>query len=93
MQATWGRFSILDWLTGAIVTHQQYVCGIFNLSIIAGLETKLIGSRLSISLRNLLIKSPNPCQVSISTRMYDMKLVMVASVLEDWIFANGWGNC
>lgn len=62
--------------------HQQYVCGIFILSIMAGLPIKLMGSKLRTSLRNLLIKSPNPCHVSISTRIYDMKLVIVASALE-----------
>lgn len=52
-----------------------------------------IGSRPRQSLRNLLIRSPKPCHVNMSTRIYDMKFVMVGSALEDCTLASGWGNC
>jgi hypothetical protein len=53
----------------------------------------LMGSNPRLSLRNLLITSPNPCHVNMSTSVYDMKFVMDASAFVDWIFASGWGNC
>lgn len=75
------------------MTYQQYVVGIFSRSRIAGLEIMLIGSNPRASLRNLFVTSPRPCHVSISTRIYDMKFVIVGSALDDCTLANGCGNC
>lgn len=51
----------------------------------------ICGMSRTFSLKRL-ITSPRPCQVIISSRVYDMKFVMTSSALEDWMLARGCGN-
>jgi hypothetical protein len=64
-------------------TYQQYVHGIFKRANMAGAQIILMGSKPRQSLRNLFVMSPKPCHVNMSTRIYDMKFVMVGSVFAD----------
>lgn len=54
-----------------------------------GAQLRLMGSKPRLFCLNLLMISPRPCQVIISTRAYDMKFVILVSALLDWIFASG----
>ena len=73
-------------------TYQQYVYGIRNRLAIPGAHIRLTGSKFKLFSLNLLIMSPRPCHVIISTKAYDMKLVMLVSALDDCILARGWGK-
>ena len=52
----------------------------------------LTGSSPRLFSLNLLMISPRPCQVSISTRAYEMKFVIPVSVFENSMFARGCGK-
>lgn len=70
-------------------TYQQYVYGIRNRLAIPGAHIRLTGSRFKLFSLNLLIISPRPCHVIISTKAYVMKFVRLASAFDDWMFARG----
>ena len=73
-------------ISGAVTkygTYQQYVYGIRNRLAIPGAHIRLTGSRFRLFSLNLLIISPRPCHVIISTKAYDMKFVMLVSALDD----------
>src|ERR1700722_4166430 len=63
-----------------------------NLLDIPGAHMILTGSRPRLLSRNLLIMSPRPCHVNMSTKAYEMKFVMAESALDDVMLANGWGK-
>ena len=51
------------------------------------------GSRPSSRVRNLLMRSPNPSHIMISTTAYEAKFAAECLELRDRvIFARGWGN-
>jgi hypothetical protein len=72
--------------------YQQYVYGIFNRVIIPAAHARFRGSRPNVFSRNLLIRSPSPCHVTLSIKAYDSLFVMPLPKPEPRILARGCGN-